>query len=583
MSTGTSLANPSNAGKETIYVDVDDEITTIIDKIRGSSQKIVALVLPKRATMLQSVVNMKLLKRSAEDAKKHLVLITSEASLLSLAGGVGLYVAKNLQSKPEVPDAPATNHSLDDAEEALSMEDEPSTTAELDTSKPVGDLAAGTIPASVVEDTIDLDNSDDSSSNMPALAVAGGGSSKKAKKAAKAKAAKFKIPNFNRFRLLLVLGALGIIVLIGAWIICFNVLPKASILVKTNASNVTANVNITLNTAATAVNAANNVVPAQIQQTQKSYTAQVAATGQQDNGTKASGTITMSAGACGANIPADVPAGTGVSSSGLTFITQSDTAFIPQGSHGKCVFSASGATPVVAQNNGTQYNIGAGTFTVAGRSDVAASSSNPMTGGTSNIVKVVQQSDIDGAKTQLASQNTDAIKQQLATALQTAGLTAIQSTFQAAAPNITTSVPVGTQADNVTVSETVTYTMFGAKQQDLHQLVASAVDTKIDTAKQVILDDGLATATFTVQSQDAAKAVVALQDTAVAGPDLKADSLKPQVAGKKAVDAENIIKANPGVTDVNVSYSPFWVSAIPKNTSKITIVIEKPSQNAPGS
>ncbi|MBC7581656.1 hypothetical protein H7097_02175, partial [Aeromicrobium sp.] len=51
--------------KETVYVDIDDEITAIIEKVRSSQQKIVALVLPKRASVLQSIVNMKLLKRTA--------------------------------------------------------------------------------------------------------------------------------------------------------------------------------------------------------------------------------------------------------------------------------------------------------------------------------------------------------------------------------------------------------------------------------------------------------------------------------------------------------------------------------------
>ena len=35
--------------KDTIYIDIDDEITGIIDKVRGSSSKVTALVLPKRA------------------------------------------------------------------------------------------------------------------------------------------------------------------------------------------------------------------------------------------------------------------------------------------------------------------------------------------------------------------------------------------------------------------------------------------------------------------------------------------------------------------------------------------------------
>ncbi|HET7827321.1 MAG TPA: hypothetical protein VFK97_00440, partial [Candidatus Saccharimonadales bacterium] len=98
---------PPKPGKEVIYIDVDDEITSIIDKVENAKEKVVALVLPKRAASLQSIVNMKLLKRSADQVDKSPVLITSEAALLPLAGAAGLYVSKNLQSPPEVPHAPA--------------------------------------------------------------------------------------------------------------------------------------------------------------------------------------------------------------------------------------------------------------------------------------------------------------------------------------------------------------------------------------------------------------------------------------------------------------------------------------------
>src|SRR5687767_6301854 len=112
----------SQAGKDVIYIDIDDEITTIIDKVRSSHDRIVALVLPKRAAVFQSIVNMKLLKRTADDAKKHLVLITSEAGLLPLAGAVGVHVAKSLQSKPEIPDAPhGHGNDIDEVEESANM------------------------------------------------------------------------------------------------------------------------------------------------------------------------------------------------------------------------------------------------------------------------------------------------------------------------------------------------------------------------------------------------------------------------------------------------------------------------------
>src|SRR5579859_3048113 len=96
----------SNPAKETVYVDPEDEITTIIDKVEAAKSSAVALVLPKRTSALKSTVNMRLLARRTEKAGKKLILVTSEAALLPLAGVAGVPVAKNLQSQPEIPDSP---------------------------------------------------------------------------------------------------------------------------------------------------------------------------------------------------------------------------------------------------------------------------------------------------------------------------------------------------------------------------------------------------------------------------------------------------------------------------------------------
>ena len=63
--------NAKQQNKDVIYIDVDDEITSIISKLQESSGKIVALVLPKRAVVLQSIVNLKLLKHIADNNKKN--------------------------------------------------------------------------------------------------------------------------------------------------------------------------------------------------------------------------------------------------------------------------------------------------------------------------------------------------------------------------------------------------------------------------------------------------------------------------------------------------------------------------------
>ncbi|MGH7241224.1 MAG: hypothetical protein ACREGB_02945, partial [Candidatus Saccharimonadales bacterium] len=196
--------------KDTIYIDIDDEITTIIEKVRSSSEKIVAMVLPKRATVLQSIVNMKLLKRSAENAQKSLVLITSEAGLVPLAGTVGLYVARNLQSKPEIPSVDAVNdepETLDEPDDS-GVEFDPANAAD----KPVGDLAvSSSVPlvgkataGKAAADTIETLELDDDEAPAAAAGTAKPVKTPKSKKPKKDK--KLAVPDFDSFRKKLLLG-----------------------------------------------------------------------------------------------------------------------------------------------------------------------------------------------------------------------------------------------------------------------------------------------------------------------------------------------------------------------------------------
>jgi hypothetical protein len=578
------------AGKEVLYIDVDDEITSIIEKVHGSKQKIVALVLPKRATVLQSIVNMKLLKRSADSAKKNLVLITAEAGLLPLAGTVGIHVARSLQTRPEIPDGPGHHgaHEEEDAIEEISAEQANAAVGEsvaaaaagksavagkepkLDKSRSVGELAGAAVLDDQLEDSIDLSNDDDEGEAPIAMGSA-------AAKAAKGKNKKLKVPNFNKFRLWIILAGAGVVALIVVLVVCLTVLPKATITIKTDSSAVNSDTVLTMKTGnGVGVTVKTGTVPAVQQSTQKVATQQVAATGQQNNGQKASGAVTMAAGICSGTVPSDVPAGIGVTAGGLTFITQANTAFTPVVKGGKCTFQGSSSTPVSAQTGGAQYNISASTFTVSSRADVSATSSTSMAGGTDNITKIVQQSDIDSAKQKLASADTTSIKQELKSGLQDKGLFPVEVSFNAPNPDIKTSANAGDAADNVTVTQTATYTMLGVKQANLQQIVQADIKDKIDLTKQKILDYGFTGAVLGLQSQNPDGATVTLQTSVVVGSELNLATIKKQIAGKKAGDAEELIKQNPGVTDVSVEYSPFWVSSIPKKTGKITVVVQKP-------
>ena len=561
------MATPN---KDTIYIDIDDEITGIIDKVRASDGRIIALVLPKRASVFQSIVNMKLLKRSADDAKKHLVLITSEAGLLPLAGAVGLYVAKTLQTKPEIPEAPQ----FDDHEETVEE------TADLpgylplsvtDGNRSVGELA-GLGAASDDVETLEIED-DEPTASPVAAAVA---KLKKNKKLA--------VPNFDRFRLLLIGGALVLIALIVGLVFALNVLPKAVIAITTNASDVNVSFTMNLDTAAKALDPLAVTVPAKQVQSQKTSTQSTPATGQKNTGDKAKGSVTITN--CSAdNLEIDVPAGTGVSANGLTYITQEAANITTSSITSKGVCQSFGETSktvsVVSQAGGTNYNISSGiAMKVANFPSAQAKTSSAIIGGTDNIVKVVSQTDIDAAAQKMTAQDSSGVKQDMQAQLNQSGYTPISATFVAGAPAITASASVGSTVDTVTVTQVMTYTMFGVKQSDLKTLVDNDVKKQIDTSKQSILSEGLSDAKYRVIAATDTTAQVALQTVATAGPDLNIDNIKSQAAGKKGGDIKSLLQSNPGVTDVNIKLSPFWVTSVPKKTSKIMVTISKPTAPA---
>ncbi|MEK7594465.1 MAG: hypothetical protein AAB436_02400 [Patescibacteria group bacterium] len=567
--------------KDTIYIDIDDEITGVIDKLTNSNGKVVALVLPKRAAVFQSVVNMKLLKRAADSSKKNLVLITSEAGLIPLAGLAGIHVAKTLTSKPEIPPAPKD---FDDEEESI---DEDGTDAEelpADPDKSVGELAGaaagGALAADAVE-TLVLDDDDVAPEDdiTPKPKTFDPPKGKKNKKLA--------VPDFDRFRLLLIGGGIALILLIIGAVFANTVLPKATITILTDATKVDTNVNLNLSTTATELNTKDNTVPAKLASVPKTYTQTVPTTGQKNNGNKASGTVTISLSNCSTN-SVTIPAGTGLSSNNQTYITGESITLTSVTVGGNCNPNAfsnlwSQSTNVIAQNGGASFNISSGTsLIVSGFGNTKAKASSAITGGTDSIVQSVNQNDINSAKAKIVVNDAE-IKKILTDQLKAAKYYPIEATYTASTPVTTTSAKVGDAANTVTVNEAVTYTMFGVKKEDLNTLLNNDIKGQIDTEKQSILDNGLSSATFNVTTLTATGGQITMTTSATAGPDLDVNTIREQAAGKKAGAIKEQLSGNPDVKSVNVKFSPFWVSTAPKKTERIIVDIAKPTSTAKSS
>lgn len=551
----------TTTAKETIYIDVDDEITNIIEKVRSSKAGIVALVLPKRAATLQSLVNMKLLKRSAEQSGKNLVLVTTEKNLLPLAGVAGLHVAETATSRPNIPSAPVLDDGVEDVEEPVGVVAEDFNPA-LAGATSVGVLAGMAAKNDDADDEIEVPaDIDDTADDADATDTT---KPKRDKKLA--------VPSFDSFKKKMALGIIaGVAVIVFlVWAIMFA--PSATIKLATETSTVKINESISLSTEAKELDLQQNIVPATAQAQKKAYTQQVSATGQQNNGERATGTVTFTAKDCTlpANNPDSIAAGSSVTSNGKTYITQEKATYF-QTVTTDCVNFKTNAVAITALKAGADYNVAPGsTFGGAGTGTGSAA------GGTDDIVKVVTQSDIDSAKAKIASQDSTAVKQVLAEGLRAKNLRPMETTFLASEPEVTSSAKPGDKADAVTVTANVNYNMLGVKEEDLRTVVGSIVNKEIDPDKQKILDNGLAKATFTQETTaTTTSAVISMKAVAVAGPEIDVNEVRQIAKGKKAGEIEQELKKIPGVTEVQVEYSPFWVSSVPNDESKITVSINE--------
>lgn len=88
------MANPS---RQIIYVEIDDEVTVIFDRIKNIRKKEILLVVPKKALLFQSVVNLRILKKKLIERDKKLIIVTADENGKHLAAQVGIPVMRRVE------------------------------------------------------------------------------------------------------------------------------------------------------------------------------------------------------------------------------------------------------------------------------------------------------------------------------------------------------------------------------------------------------------------------------------------------------------------------------------------------------
>lgn len=531
--------------KDVIYIDVEDDITNIVSKIKDSKARIVALVPPKRVGILQSAVNMRLLNRAAENAEKRIVLITSDQALSGLAAAARIPVAKTLQSRPEIAEIPAID--VDDGDDVIDGSE-----------IPVGELADKATPKArnKADDAIDTAIAEDEKPTKPA---------KPAKPAGKGKP---KVPDFNVFRKKLVLigGGIVLFVLFMVWAIWFA--PHATVVITAKTTTSTVDKSVTLKQDGK-VDAANNTIKSLRQEQKKELSVDFTPTGKKKVGEKASGSMKLVRTSV-SSLTITIPAGTSFSSGDYTFVstepaTLSGTSIGPGG-----VIQSSATVQVQATQVGSEYNLSSRSYSsnVSGFSAVGSS----MNGGSSREVTVVSAADVAKAKAKLDAQK-DLSLQSAVKALFPSSSIVINESYQEARSNPTPSVAIDHEASGtVQLKTTVTASMQGIDRSDMKQFLEDTLKKEIGSKKnQKIYNDGSNEVKFAQYSERNNAVQVRLTANAKIGPEIDEHKVKEQVKGRNYGDVQSSLESIEGVQDVDTKFSPFWVRTVPNNDKHISI------------
>lgn len=535
--------------KDVIYIDIEDDITAIIEKLKSSGEKLVALVPPKGNAVLQSVVNLKLLKRAADGVGKQVVVVTNNQALQALSGGLGIYVAKNLQSKPMLP--------TDEEVDAL-----PDDEVEVSDSSGVGNLSDET-PADEEDlseaEIAALEESDDGTGSVPLAGV----TATKDKKG-KGKDGKKKVPNFNSFRKKLLIGG-GIALVFIVFMFMFFLRSRAVVTVRAETTPVDVLFDATIDTNLSKTDTATYKLKAIPQEQKKTVTQSFTPTGEKDVGEKATGTVEFSTDSIGA-LGTTIPAGTALkSSSGLTFTTTEGVTMTLANSSGADV-------GIVAAESGTKYNGAKGSMTGA-PSNISAQIQGQTSGGTTRVVKVVTQADVDKATEQITQQDTSSIQGELKKSFDDS-IVPIDSSFNVALNNLRSEPGVDQEANSAQITAEAVYTMLGVKESDLGKSMNAYIKTQMtDPKQQEVYDNGIDDVQFEKKSGEGTSFIYSVSSTAQYGPRFDTAALAEDITGNKVGEARSDLESLPGVKSVDINLTPFWSNKLP-GVDKIQIKID---------
>lgn len=592
--------------KDVYYIEPEDDITDIITRLKTANKKIIALVPPKKVNVLRSVINLKLIAKTARNLDKAVVIITVDPALMKMSASVGLPFSKNLQSRPVLPsefkdeklktstqkrqetdsidsEVITSSDDFDDRSDEAGMdsteqsETSPLTRLQKIDSKKQGKTAKNT--KSIAPDprttskrntdpeTLVLDSTEDDSDSKEKS------SHEKLKK----------IPSLDHMRKWLILGIFGVVVVaaFGVWAFFFAPAAKISVKIKTTPDNFSENITF-VSSADLATNKDGKIL-LETENFEKEASVEFDATGERNDGERATGKLTVTANfnfstsSASSSSPEKItiPTGSAFAKGSLNYLTTDTTEFSWDGSTTSCTNRVNNTcqirktVTVVAFEGGTKYNIDASaTNWQSSVEHVDAFNSGAFSGGTDKITKVVTHEDVEKAKLPL-SQVEDG-KEELFGRIKDSDLK-IDASYKKSIGNIVSSPAIGEPTNNgkAKLSTKMTYKINTLDKKAIEEYIKTIVSSRLGEDQKIYDVSSLFIERFQEGSPSSAK----IKATVKTGPEVTEQNVLEKSLGKKVGEVTTLIKSINGVSEVKINTSFPWVRNIPNDANKVNVNI----------
>ena len=565
--------------KDTFYIEPEDDITDIINHIKASKQKIIALVPPKKLNVLRSSINLKLIARTAKMHDKAIVVVTTDPTLMKMAALSSLPFAKNLNSRPTLP---SEFNEADLEYPAKAKKASPSDEIEINekaaSSGSVSRVRTASESATPRANT-DSNLAKNSTMNLDSEEVAKNSEDEEADNQPK------KILTLDSLKNRIIIGVVAAVLLIGSFVWAFILAPaaKISVKIKTIAENFSENVSFV--TDAKQAVSKDGKFFLETASLEKNSEVEFEATGEKNVGDKATGelrliaTFDMSTTTATASRPdvVTVPQGSAFAYRNLNFLTDQEVKISWDGSisncdagrhSGKCQVAKT--VKATAIEGGAKYNIEAVSSgwqsSVAG---VESYANSAFKGGTDKIQKIVTASDITKAKEKLTE--ADGAKEELFEKVPSDDIK-IEDSYKKVTADPTSSPAVDQPTENgkAKLTAKTTYSVNYVDKTAIEEYVKSVVSTRLGGDQKIYETGNI----FIEKFQNNNNAVTAkIKATLKTGPEVTEQTVLEKSLGKKVGEVTTLIKSINGVSDVEVNTSFPWVRQIPNDANKVSIKI----------